>query len=169
MSVNSEIRPTEDKELDLAGDFRPILAAGYAVHLWNTGGSVRVAEILKRGDQMGSQGVPTFGYGADGTAAEALTRARNSFYQREAEGKDQMTPADIKRADAGYITGAERDGTFLDKVASLSEISFYQEADVVVAEIPSITFGTERKAYGRGSDIVEALADLAHISGGRAF
>jgi hypothetical protein len=157
------------KELDLAVDFRPMLAAGYAIHVWNTGGSVRVAEILNAEDPMGSSATPTLGYGADGTAAEALVRARDSYLKREAEGKASMSSSDIRDADAGYITGAQRDGTYLDLVASRSEISFYQNGDEVIAKIPSLTFGDDRWAHGAGTDIAEALANLEIISGGRAF
>jgi hypothetical protein len=156
-------------ELDLTTDFEEILRAGHSIHLWNTGGSVRIAEILKRGDRMGESGTPKLGYGADATAAEALVRARDSYYKREHEYKEKMTSEDINDADIGYATGAYPDGSYLDLVASRSEISFYLANGDVMAQIPAITFGDGRFAYGRGENMQAAVDDLQQVSGGRAF
>jgi hypothetical protein len=168
MSSREDV-PSDKKELDLKTDFAEIMAAGHSIHLWNTGGSVRVAEILRAGDRMGIPEVPKLGYGADATATEALRRALDSYTQREAEGKDQMTPEDIKAADAGYATGGQIDGSYLDAVAARNEISFYFANGRVMAEIPTAFFGVGRRAYGSGEDMQAAIDDLERISSGRIY
>ena len=160
MVAPAEGLPTDKRELDLKTDFADVLAAGYTIHLWNTGGSVRVAEILRPGDQTGSHGTPKLGYGADGTAAKALVRARDSYFKRISQGKDFMSEGDVFAADAGYSVGFRIDGTFLDGISARSEISFYPANGRIMAEIPENSLGYGGKAYGQGDDMQAALDDL---------
>lgn len=166
---SQEATPSDKKELDLKTDFAEILTAGHSIHLWNTGGSVRVAEILRAGDRMGVSGTAKLGYGADATATEALRRALDSYKQREAEGKEQMTSEDIRAADAGYATGGQIDGSYLDAVAARNEVSFYLANGRVMAEIPTATFGVGGRAYGSGEDMQDAINNLERISSGKVY
>jgi len=157
------------RELNLATDFAEALRAGYFVHLWNTSGSVRVAEILRAGDTMGVPGTPKLGFGTDATASEALIRARESYAKREQDGKQFMSSEDYEGAESGLITGAQWDGTYLDAVAGRSQISFYMANGHVFAEIPARTFGADGVAIGRGHDMQAAIDHLESISGGYIY
>lgn len=157
--------------LELDSDFKDILERGYFIHLWNTGGSVRVAEILEPGKKMGDPRVDKLGYGAEGTASEALLKARNSYLQRVAKGKEYLTEEDIKATDSGLATGAQCDGSYLDAIAAGNEVSIFLEDGVVVVKIPTISGNAsgDRYAYGSADTISAALSDLRQKMNGRTF
>ena len=166
-----QVELLEGRPLDLKVDFGDILTPELTLCLWNTAGSVRVAEILPAGESMGSHDVPKLGYGSGATATEALQRARDSFRLRAANGNEYMTPADIAAADCGLATGGLLDGSYLDGVAGRSEITFSVLEDrTVVAQIPVLTFQTEDgRAFGYGMNVKAAIDDLEQTTNGRLF